>query len=540
MNDVVACDNLGSFISLNGRTTANTNACCHVRDQNSSVCKRLFAPTTGLLDSACLASPEECNLFTRCRLPETLYTSAEQNNEQGNGSLLLARYNACANLPAIASLSNQGSLVSYIDDVVRPHLQLAPRAADADFPDSLQQITSSVTDCLSSTCRHGREDNGCYNNFCSPVKMISNNTLPNVVGINDCLFSLCNAGTGALPWADADIVGIGVFTSYVTQCALVVILWAGLALFSLHHVRRGWPDRPSKAANVSSHFASWIDLVLECHKAQCYFCGALMIAVTVQNIYEVDLVTTFLVLPLVTNSILPVIFTYFLLVYYQASSVAITILTAVIYLLSSVIYWALYSHLPLPPGMTRVDMYKRYRLNISSIRACGEYSGLAVCPVVHPNSDEYTEGLAARTSLRVLTPMIWTWSTFAFFVLLARPVYTWIRTRRWKEPRLQPAEGSLRLRWQRAVFWFTTLVFLAGVGMQVSVLTTAIKLDMVDVHGWSFGQVVAVTVWVPPLLEYICGEINDILSKNTRRKKTFKQEDQTQQNYLAIDQDGNP
>lgn len=291
------------------------------------------------------------------------------------------------------------------------------------------------------------------------------------------------------------------------QCALVVILWFGLVVFSWHHVNWGWPDRPSKASNVGSHFGSWIDLVLECHKAQCYFGGTLMIAVIVSNIFDIDFVITFLITPLATNSILPVIFSYFLLVYYRASSPAITLLTAVVYLLSSVVYWILYAHLPLPPGMTRGDMYKRYRLNISSTSACGLYSGLAVCPVVNPGSPEFLEGIAARTSLRVLTPMIWTWSSFVFLILLVYPAYIRIRSHRSKRSGIQPPAKRSLLPWQRAAFWFTTLVFLAGVGMQISVLSIAIKLDMVDANGWSFGQVIAVTVWIPPLLEYLCGEI---------------------------------
>lgn len=291
------------------------------------------------------------------------------------------------------------------------------------------------------------------------------------------------------------------------QCALVVVLWIGLAVFSFRRARRGWPDRPSKASSVGSHFASWIDLLLEFHKAQCYFGSTLMIAVIVSNILDIDFVITFLAIPLATNSILPIIFAYFLLVYYQASSPAITLLTAVDYLLSSVVYWILYSRLRLPPGMTRGDMYKRYRLGISATAACGEYSGLAVCPYDSSRSPEFSEGISARTDLRVLTPMIWTWSTFVFLALLAHSAFVRIRAYRSRRPRTKPAGESL-LRWQRMAFWLTTLVFLAGVGMQISVLSTAIKLNMVDANGWSFGQVIAVTIWIPPLLEYLCAELS--------------------------------
>lgn len=326
-----------------------------------------------------------------------------------------------------------------------------------------------------------------------------------------------------------------VFSSYVMQCALVAILWAGLALFSWHHARKArQPDKPSPKPDrllpsqespdhhpsttpqpeINRHFTAWLDLLLECHKAQCYFGGTLMIAAIASNLSTADFVTTFLVTPLATNSILPIIFSYLLLVYHRASSPAITLLTTTVYALASAVYWTLYMRLQLPPGMTRGDMYKRYRLNISAVAQCGEYSGLAVCPVVDTESGEFAEGIAARTALRVLTPLLWTWSTFVLVVVLLWPVGARLRLLRArrvgleKGPGLGSRRGGMLLPWQRAGFWFATLVFLAGVGMQISVLATAIRLDMVNARGWSFGQVVAVTVWIPPLLEYVCGEIS--------------------------------
>ena len=162
------------------------------------------------------------------------------------------------------------------------------------------------------------------------------------------------------------------------QCALVLILWAGLALFSWHRSKRDSSTLPP-TPEEGSHFASWVSLLLEFHKAQCYFSGTLMIAVFVSNIFDIDLVIVFLAIPLATNSVLPVIFGYFLLVYFEASTAAILLLTVVVYILASIVYWVLYSHLPLSYGITRGDMYKRFRLKASSISACGKYSGLAVC-----------------------------------------------------------------------------------------------------------------------------------------------------------------
>lgn len=220
MDDFVACDGIGKFLSLNHPIASDV--CCYLHDQESAACRRIFAPTNGLLDSACLTSPEKCDLFNRCRSPGTLYTSAEQNNGRGNGSLLLARYKACANLPTIATLSGQGLLLQYIDEVARKHLPIGPD--HSEFGLSLQQITSSVTDCLSSTCRSARDNSYCYYNACSSVRLISNGSLPNIAGINSCLNNICNTGTGALPWADADIVGVGVSTAITVLGTLHVLV----------------------------------------------------------------------------------------------------------------------------------------------------------------------------------------------------------------------------------------------------------------------------------------------------------------------------
>lgn len=220
--DLVACDGLGKYLSLTSPLARDQ--CCLVSSQNSTACRRLFAPdpnldntrNLNLLDAACMGQPpSKCQLLNRCRSPSTLYISAEQltdndNNPSSDGSLLLARYKACANLPALISLSRNGLLTPYINDVVRAHIDppLGPNESELDTV--LGEITLAATDCLSATCRGGRDAGDCFESVCSPVKLMKNGTLPDVRGVNGCLNRICSAGTGALPWADADIVGVGV------------------------------------------------------------------------------------------------------------------------------------------------------------------------------------------------------------------------------------------------------------------------------------------------------------------------------------------
>ena len=168
----------------------------------------------------------------------------------------------------------------------------------------------------------------------------------------------------------------------------MVILWLGFLGFAIYQYKRSEPERPSRPGK---HYKSWIDLLLEFHKSQCLFSATLMIASLNYGIYEVDMLVTFLLTPLATNSILPVIFAY--------------------------------------------QLY-RWRFKRGS------------------NTDS--------------------------------PV------------------------WHRA-FWFTTIVFLAAISMQLNVLSISNELNMINPRGWTFGQIVAVTVWIPLLLEYIYSEMSEYL-----------------------------
>ena len=48
---------------------------------------------------------------------------------------------------------------------------------------------------------------------CSAVNMLINSTMPDIRGVNQCLHTLCTSNYDALPYADADVVGIGVSES---------------------------------------------------------------------------------------------------------------------------------------------------------------------------------------------------------------------------------------------------------------------------------------------------------------------------------------
>ena len=492
----IACSDIGSGGKM---------SCCYTNDQSNPICEKLFPPEGSFLENGCLTG----NCMNNCD-PRQLYNSTLQQLGIGNGKMPILKYGACANIPSIASYANQGMLSPNITKSIQKFI--FPHTTE----DSLQYVTSAVTDCISSTCRESRNSTFCYTDYCSPVKLLRNNTSPDLGMINTCLNTLCDNTVKASPWADTDVIGIGVggfdlacnyiitdqnsfqvFSSYIMQCIFIVILWLGFLGIAIYQHKRSEPERPSKPGK---HYKSWINLLLEFHKSQCFFSATLMIASLNYGIYEVDMLVTFLLTPLATNSVLPVVFAYLLLLYYRQSSTGVTLLTISVYTLSTLVYWSLYSHvIPLGDSIDAFNIYQNFKFKLSAIPACGGYSGLSVCP----NNEYRNKGLFnARDAIRrikFLTPLIWAYSTLILFALLAYQLYRW----RFKRG---PNTDSPVWHW---AFWFTTILFLAAISMQLNVLLISTELKMVNPGGWTFGQIVAVTVWIPPLLEYIYREMSE-------------------------------
>lgn len=185
---------------MNIGSSSGSPSCCYTNNQSDPICESLFSPESKFLQNGCPSN----RCIDDCSNVGQLYVSSLQQNLTGNGDLPISRYKARANIPSIASYADQGVLSPDIMKTVRQYIDLNTTE------DELQTVTSVVTDCLSSTCRKSRNSSFCYDDYCSPVKLLSSNTSPNVEQINACLYTLCSNPIDALPWADADVIGIGV------------------------------------------------------------------------------------------------------------------------------------------------------------------------------------------------------------------------------------------------------------------------------------------------------------------------------------------
>jgi hypothetical protein len=147
---------------------------------------------------------------------------------------------------------------------------------------------------------------------------------------------------------------------------------------------------------------------------------------------------------------------------------------------------------------------------LSAIPACGGYSSLAVCPQYTPIG--YNEVTTSYKKIRVLTPIIWTLSTAVLLPLFSyqfykhqfntQPEATRGDNSTVKTEQQSKFQGHLRSRIWRLLFVVQIMVMLACLGMQLSTLAIGKSLNMMNPYNWSFGQVIAITVWAPPILGY--------------------------------------
>ena len=192
--DPLFCDNIGNT------NTTNALNCCYPDNQDDPTCRANFNDSSvNIFNTSCHTGDclSECNTAT-------IYSSHVQNDlYDGTGKAPIRRYLTCANVPNMAGYLRQGVLEPSIQSEVEQYI--SKNATN----EQLQSVTYAVTECLTATCRHARLPKTCQTQ-CSAVNLLTNSTTPNVEGLNLCLNKLCTGQYNSLPFADADVVGIGV------------------------------------------------------------------------------------------------------------------------------------------------------------------------------------------------------------------------------------------------------------------------------------------------------------------------------------------
>jgi len=220
------------------------------------------------------------------------------------------------------------------------------------------------------------------------------------------------------------------------------------------------------------------------------------------------------------------VFTLFLLRSHGIIEHFSTILTTTSWLANSAVLLALANNLKNPLDITTINRVVR---NLSGSPFCGDSSALALCQEwVGKSPLETLSEFYDQSTLpnRAMVKYIWAYNTGVFFVILALQLREFTRER-YYGARLKSAfrmvpglkgtlEAGLLWKFERVInsngIWMTvltlnTLLFILTLVYEYSMVRVYADMDVIDKDGWKFGQVVALMLWVPLLLEAMNLEI---------------------------------
>ncbi|KAI9674744.1 MAG: hypothetical protein M1817_001648 [Caeruleum heppii] len=405
--------------------------------------------------------------------------------------------------------------------------EVAPPADVARFERYFSNVTSqnvknvatAATQCWTDTCASSREPDRCVAP-CAAANLLETRSEPQLAGTRECIQTMCLDILG-LPFGNQDIVGIGVTSSYIIQSILTVLCWFALAGFSL----RAWiRRRRSEELPRSDSQTSLVQSIPGFHAAQCYFSIPLGIAALVTNPFTLDPLNAFALLPVAVTGFLPQVFTLMIMHYYHIRTTYSLLLTIVSYLLNTVTFWAVISYLHAIKGQGTALQAAAYK-SLGGIDSCGGMTGIGICLQFQQDSPPafliQRIGRGPWDGIRQ-SPWVWVWCTICL-VAMTLSHLRW--TGWWKMGRKQLHKtltmpyvasfySSTTPSYRRTlVYLLLSAVFFAGMIHQGIMFSHFQRLGLIETETWSFGQIVAVTVWIPPVIDYLHSELRVIYMK---------------------------
>jgi len=196
-----------------------------------------------------------------------------------------------------------------------------------------------------------------------------------------------------------------------------------------------------------------------------------------------------------------------------------TSLTFISWLLNTLIFLMLLKNLSGFDDTVTEDALKQ----LFSVPSCGDSSAMALCRQLtgHTPLERLTEFFEGSSWTNIKTvPVIWAWTTFALFALLLEEGWRAVRRPRGEgrasaqrsainaslgQPEPRQPRGWLSAEYLRlgkfAVVALLVALFTVSFGYGFSMVLGFHALGVIDIHGWSFGQVVAAIFWAPVFLD---------------------------------------
>ncbi|KAF3165909.1 hypothetical protein TWF225_001359 [Orbilia oligospora] len=399
-------------------------------------------------------------------------------------------FNVCTIYPDVLQGLSNGAFDSnrtFIDELSNYRIQ-----AIQNVPTISIDITGQTVDFLARTC----DRIGCNNDFsaqnnvrCDGSLMRSQNGQNLVLEeVNSCMAAICK---NLEPYVkdDPDIGGVGVFISYILQILLVLMMTIYVLFKFILHERRVVPDDMHSPFDGSIAFP---ESLKEFQKLQSWFIGSLVIAAFIRQTQAITSisVTDFLFLGGISlNGVV-------LICYMNAALLLLGRKSWYVYILSCVTFFLCSAFLLYANWMrgVRIDNV------LPALSFCRGQLSAAV-----ESSNQITEWVILVSKVPRSTIYI----AWGFCLLVQIACIFWM------------LEGEKKLSrgfrdWiattiGQVFLWLfilaIVLCFLAIFALQVTMLYNF--WGIVDPSQWSFGQIIAVTIWLPIIIDYIHGRFKE-------------------------------
>ncbi|RMZ12247.1 hypothetical protein D0860_03031 [Hortaea werneckii] len=414
----------------------------------------------------------------------------------------------------------------------------------AGFTDSQQisnAIESSITECAASACDSTSDSWGCDLPYRSDLASLSNvtalNTEPSAwrgnldYAASSTVYRICY---GSTTHANVDIAGIGVYISYLMQVGIVLAAYLYDRTLSTwlpktaHFLAFRSANALAKVDNLravidGTHRPVMIAALVDFQNAQCYFAitlqGCALFAIwkggpLLEASTETKAnVTTAIIGHVAALGMVCIVFALYILHNARRSSIYVSAVSTLA-IGVSIITWTRTRR----PAELKT---KELDLDIPNVPACGgKVDPTKFCEVLsHPG---FTGVEAPIVSICGLA-MLWILGRQASGLLAhlqawrhswkLRPLAWWrtVQHRSLGFPDIQTGfvVTTLRFLWVRCRHGLAEATFLAMAAVMIAILSTPDPdgRSWQDKTKWTFGQLIAVTIWAPILIEFLYSAI---------------------------------
>lgn len=282
--------------------------------------------------------------------------------------------------------------------------------------------------------------------------------------------------------------------------------------------------RRSQEVDLSEAKKTLLEAISSFQAAQCYFSIPLAIAAYYTDPFTLDPLNAFGLLPVSVNGFMPEIMTLMILNYHERRHWYPLFLTWTSYILNSVNFWAVRGYLSTINSDT-VAMKRPAFESLGGISSCGGTTGLALCLQFQQESPPAflirKYGKAALLGVK-LAPAVWAWCTFCLLLLTYFQLQKSEFGIKVKAPFMAKNLRSVLGLFQAwchemlrspFLYYSASSIFFVGLAYQATLFVQFLNLGLVNLQTWTFGQIVAITVWVPPVVDYLHSQLGPQLTQ---------------------------